>query len=281
MRVRFAAIALVAASVTGVQAQLASIIGGLSTNCSNAALGVLQSPFGQCAALTDLVGFLLAGNDTVVDTLTSYLNVACTRNCTESDVQNAAGLIEAGCATELEDGNAIATSVRFVIANYITVANGLCLESTSNNTYCITQTIETVDGAIGSNLSPTDVIALLSNASSLADIDASALCTDCTKALVSTFQDVDQLTQIAEDKCGASYGDGQVPTSVSRRTASNDTSPSSSASGASSTSNAPSASGTAAPSASSPPSAAGSLDTVKAAGLGLTAAMALGVAVLL
>ncbi|KAM0791345.1 hypothetical protein ACM66B_005813 [Microbotryomycetes sp. NB124-2] len=277
MRVRataFAAVAIASAAQVS-NAQLAGLIGGLSTNCTNSALGLLQSPFAQCAALTSLVSFLTASSGSVVTALTSYLDVVCTRGCTAADVQNALSIVDAGCAEDLSEDNPVATSVRFVIANFQNVTNGLCLESTANNTYCITQTIQGLEQQAGADdISPDDVIGLLSNASSIGDLATSELCTDCNKALVSAFGGVNGLTDVAVDKCGASFGDGQIPPTVSRAqgnsSSSNGTTSMSASSGPSMT-----ASGTAAPSQSAPPSAACTLNTLQAAVIG-TAALALG-----
>ncbi|KAK4054490.1 hypothetical protein OIV83_000984 [Microbotryomycetes sp. JL201] len=272
MRVRVAFAGVVAASGAAVaNAQLAGLVGGLSTNCTNSALGLLRSPFAQCAALTNLVSFLTASNVTAA--LTTYLDAVCTKSCTSADIQTALAVVDQGCAQDLSEDSPVATSVRFVIANFQNVTNGLCLESTANGTYCITQTISGIEQQLGDNVSPDDVIGLLSNASSIGDLATGELCTDCNKALVTAFGSVNGLTEIAVEKCGASFGDGQIPSTVSRVSTNSTQQPSGSAS---SMSPGPSitASGTAAPSQSAPPSAAGRLDTVQAAAIGTLAFVA-------
>lgn len=120
------------------------------------------------------------------------------------------------------------STIRALVANFPQVKKGACLASTSNGTFCITNLLENIQNATGTDISFETVSNL--NASTLTSIPSSAVCTDCSHALISELGPVfganssSTITGAISSECGESFTDGKVPSTVEEKTSSNSTS---------------------------------------------------------
>lgn len=117
----------------------------------------------------------------------------------------------------------IQTTGRSVVANFNQVKEGLCLQYTSNSTFCVTDLLTNLQTALGQDLSISSLTNL--DTSSLTSVPSSAVCTDCTHGLVTKLSSALEsdstvssnngtITDALASYCGDSFTDGEVPDSV-------------------------------------------------------------------
>ncbi|GAA6028206.1 hypothetical protein JCM8097_006915 [Rhodosporidiobolus ruineniae] len=222
---------VLAAAATAASAQsLGGLTDGLSQTCTSAALSlVTSSDFATCASLGSLIS-VFTSSGSIVQPINGWLESVCasSNNCTDAQLQNATAVIDQGCATEESNGNAIVSTVRQLVENWNGVKEGLCLASTSNSTFCVTNLLSDIQNATATDLSLSTLTNF--NASSFTSIPASAVCTDCSHALISKWGPIfganssDTITGSIAQTCGSSFNDGEVPTTVSEKSSSNSTS---------------------------------------------------------
>ncbi|ORY89253.1 hypothetical protein BCR35DRAFT_300364 [Leucosporidium creatinivorum] len=207
-------IALLALAATA-SAQLSSVTSSLSSGCQSAATSLISSEFASCASLLSLVS-VVTTSGSIISPLETWLNSACTSTCNSSAIDAAVKIVDDGCSSDLADGNTIVTALKYAITNYDTEQKALCLQSTSNSTYCISQLLTSVQSATGTDLSVTDIQSIYSNTTILSQLTPAELCTDCNHGLVSAFSSLDNgtLTSFASSECGSSFADGQTPSTV-------------------------------------------------------------------
>ncbi|GAA5975432.1 hypothetical protein JCM11641_004262 [Rhodosporidiobolus odoratus] len=221
--------AILATLATAASAQLGSLSDGLSSSCQSSAISLFTTGgFATCAGVGSLISVFTASGS-IIKPIDDWLESVCTQqNCTEADINNATSIIDQGCSSEIDAGQVTVTTIRKVIASFNDVKEGLCLASTSNGTFCVTNGLTDVQNATGSDLSFSSLSNL--NASSLASVPAGSVCTDCAHGLVSTLGPIfganssDTVTGAIAAECGESFNDGQIPSTVSEKTTSNSTS---------------------------------------------------------
>ncbi|GAA6001445.1 hypothetical protein JCM10207_006670 [Rhodosporidiobolus poonsookiae] len=212
MRTR-TALVTVAVAATAASAQLGNL--GLSSTCLSAASSLLTGDFATCASFGSLLS-LFTSSGSIVDPIDSWLDSVCQQaNCSTETLNNASSVIQNGCSS---DSSVLVSTVQTVVENWNDVKQGLCLEYSSNSTFCVTDILTKVQNATGSDLS----FSTLSNfdASTFSQIPSSAVCSDCSHALVSKFapifgaNDTSTITGSIADTCGSEFLDGQVPSTV-------------------------------------------------------------------
>lgn len=211
------------ASSIGVNAQFS----GLSTSCQTAAGGFLLGDLGSCLSLTSLVP-VLTGSGSIIPSIDSYLGTICTSPpCSNSTLTSAESTIQSSCSSDLNNGSTLVVALDTLLQNYTVVRDVACLQSTTNNTYCITQTLSAIQNATGTQITSSYITSLLDSNStelnSLIGLDASVLCTSCTKAI---YQEISKaIPSIADStigkailsKCGSDFGTGSMPSGVAEQ----------------------------------------------------------------
>ncbi|GEM09771.1 hypothetical protein Rt10032_c09g3788 [Rhodotorula toruloides] len=228
------AIALTAAlAATGAHAQSASsLLNGLSSQCTSAATSLLGSDFASCSQLSGLLSVVTASGS-VVNPINTWLGSVCSAsNCSTAAITNATSVIDNGCSSELSSGQAIVTAARSVVANFNAVKEGICLQYSSNSTFCITDLLQSVQSATGQQVTLSTLTSL--NASMLQSIPSSAVCTDCAHGLVTKLgsalsNGTSSSTQSSvfgavSSYCGSSFADGQVPSTLKEASSSSNSS---------------------------------------------------------
>ncbi|GAA5833758.1 hypothetical protein JCM9279_001616 [Rhodotorula babjevae] len=226
--------AVLSASTSLVAAQSASsLVDGLSATCQAAALSLLSnSQLAQCASIGSLSSIVLTSGS-VVDPINTWLGNLCGEaDCSEASLQNASTSIQNGCATEISSGSSdIVTTALSVLENFDSVKAGLCLQYSSNSSFCVTDLLKSVESATGQSLTVSTLTSL--DASTLESLPAATFCTDCAHGLVTKFDaalsngtsssTASSLTGEVTSVCGESFADGQVPSTLSESTGSNKT----------------------------------------------------------
>ncbi|GJN90728.1 hypothetical protein Rhopal_003742-T1 [Rhodotorula paludigena] len=222
-RAALASTALLAAS-TAVSAQSTSagdLLSGVSNQCIQAVSSLaLGSEFATCSSFSSLLT-LATTSGSVIDPINSWLENLCSQeDCSDAAIQNATAVINQGCA---DSTSAIVTTGRSVVANFNQVKEGLCLQYTSNSTFCVTDLLTNLQTALGQDLSISSLTNL--DTSSLTSVPSSAVCTDCTHGLVTKLSSALEsdstvssnngtITDALASYCGDSFTDGEVPDSV-------------------------------------------------------------------
>jgi len=216
-----ALVATVGFAAVSVRAQVA----GLSTSCQSAATGLISTPFSNCANIPGLVSVVTA-TGSVVTPVDSWIKGVCSSApCSQADIDTASASIDTGCSTDLANGVPAALALSIVTANYTLVREVVCLQAISNSTFCLTDFLNAYQTSSGSPVTVSGVSALLGNPASLestlANVPASDICTDCNhailtkaSALITDSTDASSLSSAASKECGASFADGSVPATV-------------------------------------------------------------------
>ncbi|SCV71952.1 BQ2448_4646 [Microbotryum intermedium] len=253
-----AALTVVALATVATAADSNSIATGLTTACQNAVVSLLSSAFVHVAWRQDAPGatvvrrvmqpnFSPTTSGSVIAPVNSWLENVCTRTCNSSTVDSAQTTISTGCATDITNRVATAVALQSAIVSYSIFRSAACLESTSNSTLCLTQLLTDIQEVSG-NLTIAEVLSLTSNLTSLGSIPTAEACSDCNKALFTTLEPVlinassteaSQLRASLSSKCGATFVDSMMPSSVSTSTGNATTGSSPTANGSTSTTSTP------------------------------------------
>lgn len=105
-------------------------------------------------------------------TVNTWLGSACANTCDQTTLTNATNIVEQGCSSDLQNGNAVAVSRSTPVAlqqpsdkfrvqsaldvltkNYTQVKDALCLQAKSNSTFCVTNLLTDIQNASGNNIS--------------------------------------------------------------------------------------------------------------------------------
>ncbi|GAA5854446.1 hypothetical protein JCM8547_001826 [Rhodosporidiobolus lusitaniae] len=146
----------------------------------------------------------------------------------QATLANATSAIQNGCADEIASNNAIVSAVVTLVSNFTDVKESLCLASTSNSTFCVTNLMTDIQNATGTDLTISTFSNL--NASTFTSLPSSTVCTDCSHALVSSLSPIfganesDTVTGAIASVCGDSFTDGQIPSTVGEKTSSSNSS---------------------------------------------------------
>jgi hypothetical protein len=220
----------IAAASVSAQSSSGGLISGLSQSCTTAATGLISGDIANCANVIGLVS-VVSATGSVITPLNNWINSICTSDpCSSSTLSSASSQISQGCASDVQNGQVTATALSVIINQYPKVRETLCLQAASNNTYCVTNLLTDVQKANGTDITVESVQTLLSGGTQgllgdLARLPPSAYCTDCFKAITintaqitanisSTSSASSSLTSAVAGQCGASFADGQVPSTV-------------------------------------------------------------------
>lgn len=205
-----------------------SLVAGLSSSCQAAAGSLLSSEFGSCANIIGLVS-VIGSKGSVVPSLNTWISGICTSSpCSDSTLSTAQSSINTGCSDDVTKGTASAVSLTTIVGNYKPIRNMLCTQYVSNGTYCVPGILTDIQNASGKNISVTEVQGLLTQGSSalqtmLGNIPSGTYCTDCGKAIFieasqikanGTSTNATAASGSLGSQCGASFVDGNLPSTV-------------------------------------------------------------------
>lgn len=205
-----------------------SLVSGLSSSCQAAAGSLLSSEFGSCANIIGLVS-VIGSKGSVVPSLNTWITGICTSNpCSDSTLSTAQSSVNTGCSDDVTKGTASAVSLTTIVGNYKPIRNMLCTQYVSNGTYCVPGILTDIQNASGKNISVMEVQGLLTQGSSalqtmLGNIPSGTYCTDCGKAIFieaaqikanGTSTNATAASGSLGSQCGASFVDGNLPTTV-------------------------------------------------------------------
>ncbi|KAG0141606.1 hypothetical protein CROQUDRAFT_34731, partial [Cronartium quercuum f. sp. fusiforme G11] len=207
---------------------LSGLVSGLSTSCQAAAGSLLSSDFGGCSNVIGLVS-VLGAQGSVVSPLNNWISGVCSANpCSTSTLSTAQASVNAGCGDDVSKGVSAAISLSTIVTNYNAVRNLLCTQYTSNGTFCVPSILGNVQTVSGKNVSIMQVQGVLTQGSAaltsmLSSIPTGAYCVDCGKAIfveaadiktTGTTTNATAASGTLSDKCGASFADGKLPSTV-------------------------------------------------------------------
>lgn len=200
----------------------------LTASCQAALPSLLTSNFATCA---DFIGLaqLATPSGSLVDSLNGYLGDLCTTTpCNQTDLTTTAGSLNSSCSADVQSGSLIPIVLVDLIANFNDIRNLLCTKNTNTSDYCLIETLSTAQNATGVQLTLSTLTEVVSSpngtAALLSRIPSSVYCTDCGHALVTEIipiaAKIDNSTanavrEVAVQQCGANFGDGQIPPTVS------------------------------------------------------------------
>lgn len=179
--------AVLLTATSSASAQIAGLT-GLSSSCTSTAASFVVGDLGSCLSLTSLLPVFSSSSGSVIPQLDSYLNTICSSSpCSNSTLSSAETSLASGCSAELSSGNAIVEGLDAILMNYNGVRNVACLQSSSNNSRCLTQTLYAVQNATGDSITVNFLESLISgnstDLSSLVGLDSNVLCTECVKGM--------------------------------------------------------------------------------------------------
>lgn len=209
---------------------------GLSSQCTSTLTNLVTSGQASCLNLAGLAGLATAGNssNSVIGPINSWLAGVCsTGPCSNQTLSDVVTNVTSGCATDLQ-GLGISSSnaqqiIPYVQEAYPTVRQIACLQDTSTNQNCLTETLYGIQNST-TTLSVTNIIGLFGNLMSgnVANIPKNVTCTDCTHAAytLATKSPLSGYLSGANSDvssyCGSDFTNGQMPSDV-KETASNST----------------------------------------------------------
>ncbi|GAA5960831.1 hypothetical protein JCM8115_000167 [Rhodotorula mucilaginosa] len=200
-----AALAVFASTASAADGSASSLLSGISSTCQSSVSSLLSSAFASCADVGGLLPVLTSSGSVVSSSTSffppnlahqplfadlafrlqlydSYLGTLCgSSNCSSSAIENATSVIDAGCASDLSSGNQLVTVARTVVANFNSVKEAVCLQQSSNSTYCVTDLLTKIQTALGTDLTVSTLTSL--DLASLEKIPSSDVCDDCAHAL--------------------------------------------------------------------------------------------------
>jgi len=226
----FSKVALVATTF-GVLASATSItIPGVSAGCSTALGNVLISPQAACLNVGSLVNLALDANASIVSVIDSWAQGMCAvPACASADLTAIVKNVTDGCLSDINTATATmslpsvtADQVQAAVASYYpTVRNIACLKDNSANSLCVTQTLNNVQGLLGT-LSLNNAMNDLMKAETLTSIPTNITCTDCIQAAYvqvrTAFPDLvseSGLTTELNSICPSGFTSGSTPSTVS------------------------------------------------------------------
>ncbi|KAI5451385.1 hypothetical protein NCC49_001692 [Naganishia albida] len=202
-------------------------LGGLSSSC----LGKLTpyilpgNDLNSCLSLSSLISVFTASGS-VIAPLDNYLNTLCSStSCSNQTLQDASSSITSACSSDLGSSNALVTGLQQVVDLYPTIRAVVCLENTSNNTRCITETLYAIQNATGTELSVDSLTSVLTGSNTtllnqIGDLNSSVLCTECNQAIYAEVKAKNSsvadgtIGRAINSKCGANFTSGTVPSGI-------------------------------------------------------------------
>jgi len=202
----------------------------LSQGCEDSVKGLLTSPDAACLNPTALLSFVLGSSSgSVPATINTWLNGICSSgSCTNQSISNVVTNLTSGCSAELASVGVSTSSIQSDVISiaqqvYPTVREIACLKDDTSNQLCAVETLNNLESVVGQlNITDLNVLNLVSDAATLFSNGVQSLaCTDCMKESFFIAQSnfpsiVSQAEPEAQALCGASFLDGNLPSTVSQ-----------------------------------------------------------------
>lgn len=110
-------------------------------------------------------------------------------------------------------------AIRDIVANFPRVKEGICLQQSTNGSYCATAVLTNFQNALGSDLTLSKLATV--NLSALDDLPAQRMCDNCLHAMTTKLLPVfesdpaeSQVGRAMAQYCGNTFLDGQIPSTV-------------------------------------------------------------------
>jgi len=226
----FSKVALVATLGAALVSATSITIPNVSKSCSDALGNVLISPQAACLNAGSLVNLALDPSASIVSVVDSWAQGMCAvPACASSDLTAIVKNVTDGCLSDINTATATmalpaltADQVQAAVAQYYPTARNIaCLKDNSANSLCVTQTLNNVQGLLGT-LSINNAMADVQKALTLTSVPTNITCTDCIQAayvqLRTAFPDqVSQygLTTELNTICPSGFTSGTTPSTVS------------------------------------------------------------------
>ncbi|EAL23627.1 hypothetical protein CNBA2740 [Cryptococcus deneoformans B-3501A] len=194
----------------------------LSTGCTTQLGALALGDLGSCLQLTSLLP-VLSSSGSVVDSVNTYLKSLCgssTPTCSNDTLTSASSSINSGCSSDISDGGtngAEVTALLALINHYDQAYAAACSTNSSTGDYCVTDTLDTIQDASGSNLTLSSVASILSGTSSDSSnitsmFSSGQLCTQCVSGMYyealqanSSISDT-TIGRALSSECGSDFG---------------------------------------------------------------------------
>lgn len=191
----------------------------IGRRCIQGVSNLLGTEFATCASLGSLFPVVTASGS-LVEPINTYLGSVCRQpNCSAATVANATAILEAGCSDELDAGNVAVVALRDIVANFPSVKEGICLQQSTNGSYCATAVLTNFQNALGTDLTLSKLANV--NLSALEDLPAQRMCDNCLHAMTTKLLPVfesdpaeSQVGRAMAQYCGTTFLDGQIPSTV-------------------------------------------------------------------
>ncbi|GMK54302.1 hypothetical protein CspeluHIS016_0108880 [Cutaneotrichosporon spelunceum] len=216
---KLATVAAALALAAGANAQIS--IPGLSTGCTTAFAGFIVGDLSSCLQVTALLPVLSSGgNSSAVPALNGYLSSLCassTPTCTNATLSSAASRVRNGCTQELANSASIPSVILTVLDNYTPIQKAACSKNTTNNEFCVTDSLNTIQNISGTDVTFNTITSLLGGS---ADVESQLqqvlgtgdLCTGCVAGIYNAALEINSgvagssVGQAVTGQCGADFG---------------------------------------------------------------------------
>ncbi|KAF9066149.1 hypothetical protein BDP27DRAFT_1050422 [Rhodocollybia butyracea] len=202
----------------------------LSSGCQTSLESLLTSPDAACLNPTGLISSIIGGSSgSIPTTVNSWLTGVCSSGaCTNQSIANVVTNLTDGCSTELSSLGISVSSVQSDIisvaqAVYPTIRQIACLQDDTSNQLCAVQALNNLSSVVGQlNVSDITFLNLFTDAQALfANGVQNIACSDCMKESFSIAKTnfpsiVSDAEPEAQALCGASFLDGNLPSTVSQ-----------------------------------------------------------------
>ncbi|KAJ4483285.1 hypothetical protein J3R30DRAFT_1757990 [Lentinula aciculospora] len=202
----------------------------LSQGCQSSLEGLLTSPDAACLNPSALLSFVVGSNSgSIPSTVNTWLTGICSSgSCTNQSISNVVTNLTSGCSSELSSLGISTSSIQSEVISiaqefYPTVRQVACLEDDTSNQLCAVETLNNLQSVVGQlNVTDLSVLNLFADAEKLfANGVQDIACTDCMKESFSIAKAnfpslVSQAEPDAQALCGASFLDGNLPSTVSQ-----------------------------------------------------------------
>ncbi|KAF9452917.1 hypothetical protein P691DRAFT_695906 [Macrolepiota fuliginosa MF-IS2] len=203
-------------------------VSGISSQCTGALASIVtNTDANACLSPQSFLPLATSTNTSVVGPINDWAtNVCSAAPCSNQTLATVVSQIVAGCQNEIsggtsnEDPTTLANSITPLVQQYYpTVRKVVCLKD--GNTNCLTETLTSIENTTG----PLTISSLLSmimgGPQTLQNVPSNVTCSNCIKAAYNIINtDIPTLVSDAapalQSQCGASFTDGNTPSSISQ-----------------------------------------------------------------
>jgi len=208
----------------------------LSKSCQNAAAKLMTGGLEKCVNLKGLASILEA-EDSIVPSINQWVTKACSATpCDEAELQSAVDSIKTACKTDLKEQSIPAMALYSIILHYDETRGIICTQYEKDGGYCLPSILGNVEKRSHQNVTVPEVMSMMNGQTTRAlrafiSVSKEAYCTDCAHAIVTQSvamndaiqkhpagirfeHNANTTVQQVSDICGASFGDGKLPSSV-------------------------------------------------------------------